>query len=231
MKNIMNLIQKMICQGPGIFLITACLLVGSNAHASDLQCDAIEKSNINPRIIASMLEAANRGQLYRVDSDTSNIAFKVKHFPFSTIDGSFQEFDGALTMTEENHQSRQALFLIKVDSIATGDRELDDYLKSSAFFDVRQFPDIVFVSTGFEWINETTARLQGQLTLRGTTRPQVFIMQIAQSGYYPPAATPSLIIHASAEIRRSEFGMDGLALLVSDTVKFNIRIAASRAGS
>jgi len=197
----------------------------------DLQCNLAENSYINPAILNSMLAAAHKGYLYRVDTSISNIAFQVNHFPFSSVEGHFNEFDGGLALSSEADQSRQILFLIKVNSMATGNNEMDNYLKSTVFFDAKQFPDIIFVSSRFEWIDETTARLHGELTLRGTTRPLAFNVHINTTDSYNNDQSQKITMSANAEIRRSDFGMHKLPLLVSDTVRFNFKIEASRVGS
>lgn len=138
------------------------------------------------------------------------------------MEGAFNRFDGGLTLPEGNNPSRQALFLVKADSMVTGDDELDDYLKSATFFNATQFPDIIFVSTGFEWLGGSNARLYGDLTLRGITRSLALAVHIHNT------ASQTVVIHADADLQRSEFGMHALSLLVSDTVTFKIRIEASR---
>jgi polyisoprenoid-binding protein YceI len=138
------------------------------------------------------------------------------------VEGAFNRFDGGLTLPEGNNPSRQALFLVKADSMVTGDDELDDYLKSATFFNATQFPDIIFVSTGFEWLGGSNARLYGDLTLRGITRSLALAVHIHNT------ASQTVVIHADADLQRSEFGMHALSLLVSDTVTFKIRIEATR---
>jgi polyisoprenoid-binding protein YceI len=135
------------------------------------------------------------------------------------VEGAFNRFDGGLTLPEGNNPSRQALFLVKADSMVTGDDELDDYLKSATFFNATQFPDIIFVSTGFEWLGGSNARLYGDLTLRGITRSLALAVHIHNT------ASQTVV---DADLQRSEFGMHALSLLVSDTVTFKIRIEATR---
>jgi len=218
-------------KSPAIYLISLWLLFSSPASALDLQCELVKNSQIEPAVIATMIEAANNGYLYRVDTDASNVSFQVNHFPFSTIEGIFYEFQGGMSMPVETEQSRQALFVIKVSSMATGDQELDDYLKSPAFFNATQFPKIIFVSTGFEWINQSTARLMGELTLHGKTRPLVFNVIIDTSENYSLDRNLKMTMIASAEIQRSEFNMHEMSIFVSDTVRFNLKIEATRVGS
>ena len=83
-------------------------------NAFDLQCKLIEEGQFKPSIIASMYKAANNGDLYRIHVDTSNVSFKVNHFPFSSVEGRFSEFEGGLALPDEMAQTKQALFIIKV---------------------------------------------------------------------------------------------------------------------
>jgi len=207
------------------------LLSTTTARASDLQCVLISNAPLNPSIIASMMDAANKGYLYRIEADNSNVTFKVNHFPFSSVEGRFNEFEGGLALPEKISQAKQALFVIKVDSITTGDNDLNDYLKSSVFFNAEQYPVIMFVSTGFVWLDNSTARLMGRLTLHGVTRPLVFDLHIDTAEGNSIGNNHKITMNASAEIQRSDFGMHGLQLLVSDTVKFNLKIKAFRASS
>lgn len=225
----MNNFLSPIYKSSSVTLIGLLLLFSNPASALDMQCNLTEYSQIKPAMIAAMMEAADKGYLYRVDASASNVSFQVNHFPFSTVEGNFHEFQGGLSLPVETGKSRQALFIIKVDSMATGDQDLDVYLKSSVFFNATQYPDIIFVSTGFEWINKSTARLIGELTLHGKTRPLVFNVHIDTTESY--SVGQSLKMIASAEIQRSEFGMHEMSIFASDTVRFNLRIEATRVGS
>jgi polyisoprenoid-binding protein YceI len=214
-----------------ILLIASLLLLLSSttARASDLHRELIGNVPLKPFITASVMNAASEGDLYHVEVDTSNVSFMVNHFPFSTVVGHFNEFSGGLTLPEGDAQARHALFIIKVDSVTTGDSDLNNYLKSSVFFNAEQYPVIIFVSTGFEWINESTARLIGNLTLHGKTRPLVFYAHIDTTENIGICKNQKMTMNARAEIQRSDFGMNGLQVLVSDTVKFDLKIKAYRA--
>jgi polyisoprenoid-binding protein YceI len=208
--------------------VSLCILVVLPVRAEKVQCELIENSQVDPGIISRMLEAADAGYFYRIDSGRSSIAFQVKHFPLSMVEGSFNRFDGGLTLPEGSNPSRQALFLVKADSMATGNDELDDYLKSANFFNVSQFPDIIFVSTGFEWLGRSTARLYGDLTLRGVSRSLALTVHVDNTTSQDNDNSQVVIIHADADLQRSKFGMHALSLLVSDTVTLKIRIEATR---
>jgi polyisoprenoid-binding protein YceI len=228
MKTIFSLIARVVRTRLTMLVVSLSILFVLPVHAAKVQCELIENSQVNPGIIARMLEAADEGHLYRVDTGRSRIGFQVKHFPFSKVEGAFNRFDGGLTLPEGNNPSRVALFLVKADSMATGDHELDDYLKSASFFNAAQFPDIIFVSTGFERLGGSTARLYGDLTLRGITRSLAFTVHVDQAAGQDADNDHAVVIHADADLQRSEFGMHALSLLVSDTVTLSIRIEATR---
>ena len=228
MNNFLCLTFKRSKRSSAMYLLGLLLLFTQPVKAIDLQCELAENIQIKPAIMATMLEAAHKGYLYRVETSTSNVTFAVNHFPFSTVEGRFNKFEGGLVLPEGRVPLRQALFIIKVDSVATGDDELNDYIKSDAFFNAMKFPVILFVSTGFEIINESTARLIGELTLHGTTRPLVFNVHMNTAKNYNSDINQRITMIASAEIQRSDFGMHGLQIFVSDTVRFNLKIDVSR---
>jgi len=228
MKTISSLITRIAQTRLTMLAVSLCMLFALPVVADEVQCELIENSQVNPSIIARMLEAVEEGYFYRVDTGRSNIGFQVEHFPFSTVKGSFNRFDGGLTLPEGNNPSRQALLLVKADSMVTGNDELDDYLKSATFFNATQFPDIIFVSTGFELLGGSTAKLYGDLTLRGITRSLVFTVHIDNTASQDADINQAVVIHADADLQRSEYGMHALSLLVSDTVTFKIRIEATR---
>lgn len=228
MKTINHLVARTVRDRLSMLVTSLCLIITLPAHSNQTQCEFIENSQISHKIVARMLEAADKGYLYRVDPNRSRISFQVKHFPFSKKEGAFNRFDGGLTLPEGSNTSRQALFLVKADSMVTGDDELDDYLKSAAFFNATRFPDIVFVSTGFDWLGEDTARLYGNLTLRGITRSLAFDVHIRDTASRDADNLQVISIHADANLQRSDFGMHALSLLVSDTVTLKIRVEATR---
>lgn len=229
MKYLLSLLKGQCKRHSTSYSLILWLVFLPQANAINLQCSITDNTQIAPAIITTMLNAAEDGYLYYADASTSIITFKVDYFPFSTVEGNFDNFQGGLALPAGNNQSKQALFVIDTNSITTGDSDLDDHLKSSVFFNVIKFPEIIFISTFFEWIDESTARLHGNLTLHGTTKPLVFNMHIdtEENG----DSDNFLTLSASAKIHRSDYGMHGLKIFVSDTVSFNLKINASRVRS
>ena len=107
---------------------------------------------------------------------------------------------------------------------------LEYLLKSERFFDVENFPEILFVSTGFTWTTDTTGILKGDLTLHGVTRPVTFkvtVLPVKSKGESGEVAG-KVLVKAGAMIRRSDFGMDTLSRLVDDAVELCMSVEAVR---
>jgi polyisoprenoid-binding protein YceI len=98
-------------------------------------------------------------------------------------------------------------------------------LKGKKFFDVNNFPEILFVSTGFRWVSQTEAVLQGRLTMHGVTKDVGFHVElIEQPG--ENQKEQRILVKATTLIRRSEFGLTALSPMVSDAVNLCMTVDA-----
>jgi polyisoprenoid-binding protein YceI len=83
--------------------------------------------------------------IWSVDSRHSRVSFSVKHMVFTTVNGSFREFEGTM---EVGPGVPRATGRVRAASIDTGDLVRDGRLRSSAdFFDVGSHPEIGFRSS------------------------------------------------------------------------------------
>jgi polyisoprenoid-binding protein YceI len=103
-------------------------------------------------------------------------------------------------------------------------------LKGKKFFDVKNYPEMLFVSTGFKWVSETEAILMGELTLHGVTKAVGFhVKLIEQSAEIENEQR--ILVKATTLIRRSEFGLTALYPMVSDSVNLCMSVDAVKYGS
>ncbi len=86
----------------------------------------------------------------------------------------------------------------------------------------------MFVSTDFEWIDASTARLSGNLTLHGITKLLIFNVVIDSTENNDSKKSDNLSMLAIAVVQHSDFGMHELQILVSDKVKVNLKLEAQR---
>jgi len=207
--------------------LVALLLASATAAAAQQQlpCAPFRDGRVDPRLVAIMLSAAEHGHLYRVDPAHSRIGFCVDSH-FMHIEGYFREFQGGMALHHEVEATEQMMVLVHTDSLATSPAFVENMLKGESFFNTPSHPDILFFSTEFHWSTPTRARITGQLTLHGVTRPVDFNVMLATPREVVAGGSERVRLDAYTTIRRSDFGMDALRRLVDDTVQLCMSIEA-----
>ncbi|MEI9933341.1 MAG: YceI family protein [Ferruginibacter sp.] len=108
---------------------------------------------------------------WAIDPTHSEVQFKVKHLMITTVTGSFNIFKASVQTEGEDFKKAKISFTADVDSISTGNADRDGHLKSPDFFDTAKFPEIKFVETKVENVdNDGSYELYGDLTLHGVTK-------------------------------------------------------------
>jgi polyisoprenoid-binding protein YceI len=208
------------------FSIAAAAVVGSHA-ASGETCSLFKHGKIEKSILSTLLNAAKDGHMYRVQTATSQIRFCVDS-KIQNVEGSFKEIKGGIALNQQQANSDQAVIVIKTDSLETDSSMVKKVIKSPSFFDVKNHPEILFVSTGVEWRSPTRAVLKGDLTLRGVTKPVVFNVELHGVKGKTSVNGDDILVTATTSIRRSDFGMDGLPGMVNDSVKLCMSVKAKK---
>lgn len=108
---------------------------------------------------------------WKFDSAHSSVTFAVRHMMVATVRGQFQSVTGSLDFDPAHPEAASVTASIDANSITTGVADRDNHLRSADFLEVANHPTITFRSTRVEPLSESRARLTGDLTIRGTTRP------------------------------------------------------------
>ena len=214
-------------------ILTVFLAVGwfSLAHAgsdeNDL-CTPFKDGKVDAPLLSTMLEAARDGYLYRIEDDTSQVGFCVSS-KFSEVKGHFHKFSGGLALAPPDGpgNSDQAMIVINTASLDTDGSLVENMIKSERFFDVEKYPEILFVSRDFQWTAKDTATISGDLTVHGVTRPVVFNVTLTPVKS-TEGSTDRMVVKATTTIQRSEFGMDSMSKVVSDSVNLCMSVEVVR---
>jgi polyisoprenoid-binding protein YceI len=204
----------------------------SLAHANPVEndlCSPFRDGKVDTSLLSTMLDAARDGYLYRIESSTSQVGFCVSS-KFSRVKGHFHEFSGgiALPPTGATANSDQAMIVINTGSLDTDGSLVEAMIKSERFFDVEKYPEILFVSRDFEWTGKDTATITGDLTVHGVTRPVVFAVTLTHVNDAAGNITHRMIVKATTTITRSQFGMDNMSKVVSDSVDLCMSVEVVR---
>jgi polyisoprenoid-binding protein YceI len=208
-------------------IITVLLIsvISASARAEVDVCAPFKDGVVDESIVSIMLAAANDGHLYQIDSSSSKVGFCVES-PVGLIEGEFKDFSGGLTFLQKSQtKDEHALVLVKTASLDTDGILIENMLKGKKFFDVDNFPEILFVSTGFKWVSDTEAVLKGKLTMHGVTKEVGFHVElIEQPGEHQNVQR--ILVKATTLISRSEFGLKALSPMVSDSVNLCMSVDA-----
>jgi len=210
------------------FLALSLSLVALTGQAGEGDlCAPFKDGKVDDSVLETMLKAAEVGRLYRIDASSSKVGFCVNS-QFRRVEGDFKQFQGGMTLSKDGAGKAQTLVAIKADSLDTDGALIESMIKSERFFDVENYPDILFVSTGFEWTGSTTARLMGNLTLHGVTKPVTFSVTLTDIKDKSAGEGGRILVKATTKVSRAEFGMDPLSSLVDDKVQLCMSVEARK---
>lgn len=156
---------------------------------------------------------------WKIDTDHSEIAFKVKHMMISTVTGYFENFEASIDSENENFNDAKIKFSAKTDSINTKNEDRDTHLKSDDFFNSEKFPELSFVSKSFDG-----EKLIGDMTIRDITKEIILDVDFNGVAVDPYGQTKSGF-EIKGEINRKDFNLTWSAvteagsIVVSDKVK------------
>lgn len=176
---------------------------------------------------AALALPAAAAETYTIDPRHTFPGFEVSHLGISTQRGRFNRTRGQIAL---DRAAKSGWVLIEVDpaSVDTGDAQLEAILRSETFFDADTHRYVYFRSTGMEFDGERLARVPGELTLLGVTRPLTLTVQSLSCGVNPVNKKETCGADVTATLRRSEFGMTRHIPAVGDEVRLLIQVEAVR---
>ena len=164
-----------------------------------------------------------------IDPVHSDVSFSVRHMMVSKVRGRFGEFSGQI-VTGEDITGSSVQATIDATSIDTNNEQRDNHIRSADFFDVANHPTWTFTSTGVR-VDDGDLFLDGELTIKGVTRPVTLTLQA--EGFGPDAFGGTRAgFSASTTINRSDFGvdiampLDGGGVVVGEKVTITLEIEA-----
>lgn len=165
---------------------------------------------------------------WNIDPIHSEVAFSVKHLGIAKIKGRFDRFEGQIVTGEDPLES-SVTATIEASSVSTRSEQRDAHLLAPDFLHTEEFPDLKFTSTGVRPDGDTFL-VDGELTLRGVTRPVTLSLEVNGFGKgYEGKAIAAF--SASTEINRTEFGVTGGAAgaMIGETITITLEAEATEA--
>lgn len=155
---------------------------------------------------------------YSIDPNHTFPHFSINHLGFSTLQGRFDKTSGTVIL-DRAAKTGSVDISIETASISTGYVKRDEHLKSPDFFNAAEFPAITYKSTGMHYKGDIPASVDGNLTISGVTKPVTLTIDAFNCGTNPMNKKDECGAGASAQIKRSDFGVKYGLPAVGDDVK------------
>ena len=124
-----------------------------------------------PALIPSRAQAAPERYVIDIEGAHAFVQFRIKHLGYSWLYGRFNEFGGTFTYDQDDPSASQIQVDIKTASLDSNHAERDKHLRGVDFLDVSKYPTATFKSTSYKETGFNKGVLEGQLTLKGVTKP------------------------------------------------------------
>jgi polyisoprenoid-binding protein YceI len=176
--------------------------------------------------LAAALPAS--AQTYALDPQHSQPFYEVSHMGYSLQRGAFTGATGTITL---DRAARKGTIDVSIDAstVRTSDPKLDTKMRGEDFFNVAKYPTMTFKSSQLTFDGDRLVGADGELTMRGVTKPVKLTVENFVCGLHPYTKNPICGAEVTATIKRSDWGMTYLApKMVGDDVKITIPVEAYR---
>ena len=162
---------------------------------------------------------------YGVDGSHTFPRFSYSHFGYSTQLSSFKNTSGKVVFDAEA-KTGSVDISIDMKSVNTGFEVFDGHIQGEDFLDTAKFPTATFKSTKVVFEGDKPKSIEGNLTIKGVTKPVTLTVTSFQAMPHPMMKKPALGANAFTTIKRSEFNAGKYAPYVGDDVRIDIAVEA-----
>ncbi|MGY2050368.1 YceI family protein [Methylobacterium sp. JK268] len=163
-----------------------------------------------------------RAGRYRLDPAHGKVTWSLSHLGYSTYYGQITGLSADLDLDPKALAQATLRVRVPVANVNALDDALNRRLGEPDFLDAAHFPEASFVSRGVETTGPTTARVSGDFTLKGVTKPLTLDATFNQAGIHPVDKLYTLGFDGRAVIRRSDFGITAFLPGVGDEVTLRL---------
>lgn len=171
-------------------------------------------------ILLLLIGAATTGRAqYKPVEQGSGLKFTIKNLGFG-VDGSFSGFEGAINFNPQNLAVSSFDVTVSAATVNTDNNMRDEHLKGDSFFDVKNYPKIRLTSTQITNVKSGIYLFNGQLSIKGRTKPIKFTFEVVASG-------DGYVFKGWFKMNRKDFGVGGTST-VSDELEVTIDVTAKK---
>lgn len=164
-------------------------------------------------------------ETYGVEPNHTYANFSYNHMGLSTQISKFYKTSGTVVY-DKAARTGSVDVTIDMKSVDTGSTLFNGHIQGADFLDTEKFPTATFKSTKVVFEGDKPATIEGNLTIKGITKPVTLKVTHFNNMEHPMAKRDAIGANASTQIKRTEFNAGKYAPLVGDDVTITISLEA-----
>lgn len=164
-------------------------------------------------------------ETFNIDPTHTAPRFEYSHFGYSNQQHRFDKTSGKIVL-DRAAKAGSVDVTIDTKSVNTGYALFNGHIQGADFFDTEKFPAITFKSTSIKFDGDKPVAVEGNLTIKGVTKPVTLTVTSFHSMPHPMLKKDAIGANAVTKVKRSEFNMGKNVPYVSDEVTLAIAVEA-----
>lgn len=164
-------------------------------------------------------------ETYIIDANHTYPRFSYSHFGFSTQLSRFDKTSGNIVLDREA-KTGSVNVTITTNSVDTGSALFNEHIQGEDFLDTAKYPTATFMSSKVNFEGERVATVEGNLTLKGISKPVTLTVTSFQCMPHPMLKKDACGANATGTVKRTDFNMGKYAPNVGDEVTISIAVEA-----
>ncbi|MCK9985225.1 MAG: hypothetical protein AzoDbin1_01697 [Azoarcus sp.] len=164
-------------------------------------------------------------ETFDIDGSHTFARFAYSHFGYSKQESRFNKTTGTIKL-DRAAKSGSVDVSIDAKSVDTGFDQFNGHIQGEDFFHTEKYPAITFKSTKLNFSGDKLASVDGNLTIKGVTKPVKLEVTSFHCMEHPMLKKEACGANASAVVKRSDFGAGKFAPYVGDDVTLEIAVEA-----
>ena len=164
-------------------------------------------------------------ETFAVDSTHTFPRFSYNHLGYSIQMSRFDKATGTVTL-DKAAKTAAVDIVIDTKSVNTGSATFNEHIQGEDFLDTAKYPTATFKSTKVNFEGDKPASIEGNLTLKGITKPVTLTVTSFHAMPHPMMKKDAIGANATTKVKRTDFNMGKNVPYVGDEVTIDIAIEA-----
>ena len=164
-------------------------------------------------------------ETYVVDGNHTFPRFSYNHLGYSIQMSRFDKATGTVTL-DKAAKTAAVDIVIDTKSVNTGSATFNEHIQGEDFLDTAKYSTAAFKSTKVVFDGDKPASIEGNLTLKGVTKPVTLTVTDFKAAPHPMLKKDAIGANATTKVKRTDFNMGKNVPYVGDEVTIDIAIEA-----